>query len=154
MWNEDYTQTSSNHQHLLYIYHKSHKECFHTYDRIRSFVIGCSCRNYFPEVESTSWVLKLATRMSARSNWQQEEPVGGIDIVLTTVCYSIPIIHYVSHLTHEQVTQGHNNALTLWFKTNFSSIPNFGQVSWQMTQKLKVMCSKLMNVLLKCPPVV
>ena len=50
--------------------------------------------------------------MSARSNWQQEEPVGGIDIVLTTVCYStsysIPIIHYVSHLTLEQVTQGHN----------------------------------------------
>ena len=70
--------------------------------------------------------------MSARSNWQQEEPVGGIDIVLTTVCYStsysIPIIHYVSHLTHEQVTQGHNNALTLCFKTNYSSIPNFEQV--------------------------
>ena len=87
----------------IFFLYKSHKECFHTYDQIISSVIRCSCRIYFPEVESTSWVLKLATRMSARSNWQQEEPVGGIDIVLTTVCYSIPIIHYVSHLTLEQV---------------------------------------------------
>ena len=90
--------------------------------------------------------------MSARSNWQQEEPVGGIDIVLTTVCYftsySIPIIHYVSHFTHEQVAQGHNNALTMCFKTNYSSIPNFVQVFLQMTEKQKVMCSKLESVLL------